>query len=412
MVKAASLSCPNCGGPVTLRGFAHTLSVVCPQCLSVLDTFSPLVQILQTFQGKTRIEPTIPLGSRGKFGDTNFEVIGFQIREVQTEDANYGWAEYLLFNPYKGFRYLSEYQGHWNYIRVAHSLPEPYGTAMRFESNGFSRFSQADAVTSYVIGEFPWRVRTGDRATVNDYISPPFMLSSEQVENEVTWSLGEYYSGAQIWKAFQLPGKPPPAQGVFANQPSPVGGTVKAAWKTWVLLMAALLAIVFFFSVTAGRREVFRQKYNFTPGTTSEASYVTEPFELTGKPSNVEIKIDTDLRSDWAYFNFALINEGTGQTRDFGREVSYYGDEGSPRDRVVIPHVASGKYYLRVEPEKTVNSGGLKYEITVRRDVPTYGWFWVCAVLLTIPPVVKSIRRASFETTRWRESDFSRTSGK
>ena len=48
----------------------------------------------------------------------------------------------------------------------------------------------------------------------------------------------------------------------------------------------------------------------------------------------------------------------TGQGRDFGREVSYYRDEGSPSDRVVLPHVASGKYYLRVEPEKTAKSAG------------------------------------------------------
>ena len=58
------------------------------------------------------------------------------------------------------------------------------------------------------------------------------------------------------------------------------------------------------------------------------------PFELTGRTSNVEISIRTDLNNNWAYFNFALINEGTGQDFDFGREVSYYrdsdGSEGKP----------------------------------------------------------------------------------
>ena len=53
-VQAKSISCPNCGGPVQLRGFAHTLSVVCPQCLTVLDASTPEVQILQTFQGEER----------------------------------------------------------------------------------------------------------------------------------------------------------------------------------------------------------------------------------------------------------------------------------------------------------------------------------------------------------------------
>ena len=51
-VKVKSISCPNCGGPVQIRGFAHTLSVVCPQCGSILDASTPEVEILQKFQGK------------------------------------------------------------------------------------------------------------------------------------------------------------------------------------------------------------------------------------------------------------------------------------------------------------------------------------------------------------------------
>jgi hypothetical protein len=50
-----------------------------------------------------------------------------------------------------------------------------------------------------------------------------------------------------------------------------------------------------------------------------------------------------------------LINDQTGQTFDFGREVSYYhdsdGSEGSRNNSVIVPSVPSGQYYLRVEPE-------------------------------------------------------------
>src|SRR5438270_10338 len=113
LVKAKSLSCPNCGAAVELRGFAHTLTAVCPNCLSVLDTASPELQVLQTFQGKQRVQPKLPLGSRGSLNGTLYEVIGFQQREVVSDGDVFCWDEYLLFNPYKGFRYLSEYEGHW-----------------------------------------------------------------------------------------------------------------------------------------------------------------------------------------------------------------------------------------------------------------------------------------------------------
>src|SRR5277367_77906 len=122
-VQAKSLTCPNCGGPVELRGFAHTLSVVCPQCLSVLDPTTPVVAILQTFQGKERIQPKIPLGARGNLNGASYQVIGFQQRTVLADGDFFCWDEYLLFNPYQGFRYLTEYEGHWNFVRVMSALP-------------------------------------------------------------------------------------------------------------------------------------------------------------------------------------------------------------------------------------------------------------------------------------------------
>ena len=124
VVKAKALNCPNCGGPVELRGFAHTLNVVCPSCLSILDASTPMLTMVQRVQAAQRIEPPIPLGSRGKFENTVYEVIGYQIRDTQGEDSD-SWSEYLLFNPYKGFRYLSEYHNHFNFIRVQSALPVP-----------------------------------------------------------------------------------------------------------------------------------------------------------------------------------------------------------------------------------------------------------------------------------------------
>lgn len=409
VVKAASLSCPNCGGPVQLRGFAHTLNVVCPQCLTVLDTSRPEVAILHTFQERQRIQPLIPLGTRGVFGGVEFEAIGFQRREVDADQASYGWNEYLLFNPYRGFRYLSEYNGHWNFIRALSDLPRvntgPGKRSVTYRGQRYSAFDTAQAQTTFVLGEFPWRVQVGETVLVEDFIAPPRMLSSEKTDNEITWSLGEYWSAQQIWQAFRMPGSAPAASGIFANQPSPYTGKVWPAWRLWMRLLLALVALALFFTVTAPRKEVFRQRYSFTAGM-PDAAYVTSPFELSGRAANLEIATRTNLSGNWAYFNFALINENTGVARDFGREVSHYSDEGSPNDSFVIPNVPPGKYYLRVEPEMEAGRNSMNYELIVRQGVPRYAWFFVTAVLLSIPPAFKSIRAAGFEAKRWRESDY------
>src|SRR5579871_6634791 len=100
VAKAKAMYCPNCGGPVEMRGFGHALTVVCPQCLSVLDASTPLLKKLQQIEEAQRSNPDIPLGARGKLGGSAWEVIGYQRRGVSGE-SDYAWNEYLLFNPYK-----------------------------------------------------------------------------------------------------------------------------------------------------------------------------------------------------------------------------------------------------------------------------------------------------------------------
>jgi hypothetical protein len=52
------------------------------------------------------------------------------------------------------------------------------------------------------------------------------------------------------------------------------------------------------------------------------------------------------------------------------------------------------------------SSRSVDYEIRVRRDVPRASWFWFVAIMLLIPPAWTTFRRFSFESQRWRESDY------
>ncbi|MGH9665923.1 MAG: DUF4178 domain-containing protein, partial [Bryobacteraceae bacterium] len=241
VVKVRALFCPNCGGTVQLHGYAHTLSVVCSNCMTVLDTSTPTVAVLQQAQTKLQRQPTIPLGTRGKFHDTLYQAIGFQVRQTEVDGDIYEWNEYVLFNPYKGFRYLVEYRGHWNFVSTVNFLPtEATSGGRRAVAAGgrtYVHFQTAVAKTAFVMGEFPWRVHVGETVNAMDYIAPPYTLSAEGTENELVWSRGEYLTGAQIWQAFQCKGQPPPAAGIYANQPNPHRARVGSAWRLcfWML---------------------------------------------------------------------------------------------------------------------------------------------------------------------------------
>ena len=415
--KTAGFNCRNCGAAIELRAVELTRSVACTSCAAIQDPNDPNVLILQEAQARERYVPKIPLGTRGTLRGHAFEVIGYQYRYIVVEDEQYGWEEYLLFNREQGFRYLSEYQGHWNDITTLRALPEQATSggrpAARYDGRTFKLFQTASATTDYVLGQFPWRVRAYDVAGVSDYIAPPLLLSAERTDDETTWSLGEYITGAAIWKGFDLPGTPPRAVGVFANQPSPYKGRVAWYWTIFAALVLLVAVAGLLRAVSAAREQVFSGSYEFQP-TSIDSSFVTETFQVT-RDSNLELTISTNLTNNWVYFNFALINGETGDALDFGREVSYYygtdsdgrWSEGSAADVATLSTVGAGTYYLRVEPEGGTQSGPpVNYSLKIRRDVPSPVYYVLAMVLLLVPPIFVTMRAASFEARRWQESDF------
>jgi hypothetical protein len=411
--KVESLTCPGCGAPLTVRSMGRAVTIVCSHCCSILDARSPQLTILQRFEATTHIEiPLLPLGTRGKWRGAVYEVIGFQRRDMRVEGITYSWREYLLFNPYKGFRYFTEYSGHWNDSSVVTSLPEEQAGSATCLGKKYKHFQTCTARTVFVLGEFPWQVSVDDAVQVTDYVAPPYVLSSETANDETTWTLGEYVNGAEIWKAFYLPGEPPMPIGVFENQPAKSGVSAGQIWYTFLGLTAALSAIFLLNEFFAQRQQAFRQSYSFTQSS-AEASFVTPDFELKGRTSSVEVQTDTDVSNEWIYLNYALIEEETGQAYDFGREVSYYSGrdsdgpwtEGDKHNGVTLPSIPPGRYYLRIEPESDPMFGAISYTVNVTRDVPVGELYLAALGALLLPALLISWRVYSFEQLRWAESD-------
>lgn len=405
-------NCKNCGAAVELRALTHTRAVACTSCGAVLDPHDPNLVVLQEAAARQRYTPLIPFGTRGTFEGHQYEVIGYRYRQIEVDGVPYGWSEYVLFNPYQGFRYLSEYNGHWNFIRPLPTMPTVFGDARPKVDLGpwtFKHFQTATAVTKYVLGEFPWRVRTGDTVETSDYIAPPLLLSSERTGNEVTWSRGSYLTGAEVWKACGLSGRPPDAVGIFANQPSPHEGRPGRYWRTFMALFALLIGVLLVRLVTADRDVVFDQRYSFSPAPGVEPAFVTAPFQISND-GTLELDLDASLNNAWLYLDLALLNTATGTALNVGGEMERYSGtdsdgawtEGSGEASIVVPWVEAGQYYLRVEPQGPTPAD---YRVRVRRDVVLFWPYLLAGVLLLVPPVMVTMRAAGFEGQRWQESD-------
>src|SRR4029453_4536650 len=126
-------------------------------------------------------------------------------------------------------------------------------------------FQTARAGTVDVLGEFPWMVKAGDAAVVDDFVHPPLMLTREHTGQETTWSAGEYLPGDTVWKAFALPGAPPDPVGVGAAQPSPFTPRSGTMVLLLTLFIAAAVLIHALFSILSQQRIVLDEAWEVQP---------------------------------------------------------------------------------------------------------------------------------------------------
>ncbi len=392
-----------------LRGFAHTRTAVCIQCLSLIDTASPELQILSRFDEKMRVRPVLPLGTRGKFGGISFEVIGFQVRTTWADGLAYSWHEYLIFNPYQGFRYLTLYNGHWNFIRALPGVPAPSTHSGRpaAVTGGltYHHFQHGAATTTFVMGEFPWAVQAGEQVEFDDFIAPPHVLSREASAGEINWSGGEYIPGADVWKAFGLTGDPPRADGISPTQPSPYPQKVRHLWSDFFKLALVWLGVLLLFHFISTGKQYLSESVTMTPaeGAAAPAAF-TGSFDVKSEESGLTVEVKTS-DSDAPALQASLVNRASSDTErlalaDQGQKSSGW------RDLYRSSSLKPGTYAVRLEPEAQEEKRPGSYQITVRREAKGAGWVWFSLLFLLIPPIVTSVRASKFESQRWNESDY------
>jgi hypothetical protein len=424
-VEAQVFRCPGCGSPMSARS-AEILSVGCSACGVVVDTadrnYRQLSAALEWREQK--YVPRVPLGSKGVLDGKPVEVIGFLVKQTRVDGIPYDWREYLLAAENGRYRWLTEYNGHWNIADVLSNPPASSGAMeladVSFSGQRFRHFSTTPAAeVIQVEGEFTWRVRRGETSRVVDYVAPPLMLSREMTDNELGWSLGTYVAPEVIGTAFKLPGRMIAPLGVFANQPNPWAETRRRVWSlSWKLLLAAVLLQVFFHFVSGGKL-LLRQDFTFAPQM-AEDTLVTREFAIEGKPRKITVRNTTSLDNNWLGLDLLLVNKATGEAWPAGRELAYYygrdggesWSEGSHRDEVVFRDIPPGTYYLTVDP-------GLAPEkpVPVRDTIEVLsggtGWsnFVMVLIFLAFFPFFAHLRHAAFEAGRWAESDHAPDSG-
>ena len=418
-VEAQVFRCPSCGAPLQARS-KDILAVGCAACGAVVDTADRNYKLLSKALGARdeKYAPRLPLGSKGVLEGKPVEVIGFLVRQSKVEGIAYDWREYLLAGENGTYRWLTEYNGHWNVVDVLSKPPTTSGIVMvdnvRYGDQSFRHFSTTPvAEVIQVAGEFTWRVRRGETSQVIDYVAPPLMLSRESTDNDLNWSLGTYAEPEAIAEAFKLTGRMIAPVGVYANQPNPWQETSRRVFSLfWKLALAAVVLQVFF-TYIAGGRLLLRQDFVLSPQM-AEDVVVTREFEISGKPRKISVRNNTSLDNNWIGLDLMLVNKASGQAWPATREIAYYygrdggesWSEGGRDDEIVFLNIPPGTYYLTVDPDIAPEKPVPVHDtIEVRSGSAGWSNFWILMIFLGLFPILAFMRRAAFETSRWAESD-------
>jgi hypothetical protein len=426
---AKALTCPNCGGTIELRAAGYTVTLVCQYCTSMLDVASPEVRLIAAYHSAA-LQLEIPLGTRGTLRGVEWEAIGYVKR---SEGGAYPWEEYLLFNPYHGYRWLVTNGRGWSLGELLTRTPGWGNGAIAYADDLYEPFfSNGTARVDYVLGEFYWRVQVGEQVQTDDYVRPGFMLSREANEKEVAWTLLELLQPREIEAAFgvQAPRKPWPP---LPHQPSPHRDTLRTAAKLGFAAAALLLlaAIVF-----GGERTLFSGSVPARVGEGARSATIG-PITLTRPHQAVTIRARAPwLDNAWIDLDYALVDRRTQAAwqaygvaeRYSGRDSDGSWTEGSARSRVKIARVPAGTYDLVVEhsaqrwtgstnalsglgfnADPRDDIGEREIDIEVRRSAVFFSNYLLAAILILFPLIFILSRHVRFEQARQDQGDHGRT---
>lgn len=402
--------CPKCGEKHELRGKALTRALTCKKC----NVYFRVGQGNSSTVEFHHAEPqALPIGAKGRVDDYLYEVMGFVVK--QETKYHYTWREYLVFNPFRGYAFLSEYNGHWNFVWPVESDPrtDSSGDSFLSEGNDYQLYQRYTAQVVQARGEFFFDVFDLTASTMNyEYISPPYLYALEKNDDSVIWCKGEYFSREDIAEAFSVDKSTLPSkEGVGYTQPFKSAFSAQSLIAITVFLVLLTFVLQLFINNSAKEKVVFHADYT-TLDVKDQKMIVTPSFELEGTRS-LEVYLSAPLSDDWFFGEFSLINETDGSEYNFSKEIEYYSgvedgyqwSEGSRHGEAFLSQIPAGKYHLNIYPEFSAKNSA--FSIVVTHDVPMYVNFFVTSLALIAFPAFFFIRKNLREKARWSDSEYS-----
>lgn len=271
--KGRSFACPNCGAPVT-PVLAESRSIACGSCGTLIDLSAGLGGELKHAVQDEPVRPLIALGKTGQLQGVAWQVLGFQHRmgEVPGEDEQFGWSEYLLYNRQRGFSFLVDSEEGWSLVRplTGGANLSKDGRHATAQGKQYQLQYSYKATTSYVAGEFYWRVERGQQTFNRDFAAGNALLSLEQSAGEQTWSAGSKIDSAAVAVAFGLEDR----KSFFKRSDAgPVSLAPRLGCGMVILILVLLIVLLLLLSTCSARCDPRYENCSSSSYRTSGGSY-------------------------------------------------------------------------------------------------------------------------------------------
>lgn len=419
--------CPSCGNRLSITAVGITIVVACQYCSSLISVKDEPYTLIEKANRNTHA-PFLEIGMRGILKNICWEIIGYiekthtpplprdlPYRVLTLEDnldpALYVWDEYLLYNPYYGFRFLVENRGHWSFVKVLkQAIPllfekQNFPSEVELNHTQYSQFQEADSVVTSLKGEFYRHIRKGESIRFVTYNAPPYMLTIENNDGKINRFLGKYIEPGEIAKAFGIVGAMPPREGIAINQV--FSCTKKHIHDAFMIAGAIILFISLIqlkFVIDAKNISILYKIIDVRPIQKGEPIYISSI--TIPEDGNLAIKSFSSLaQTPWTNIKVVLINEKTNEryeinqnmkisTGRFGTKLEY--------DKEIIPKINKGSYnvFAAVDSQLFRINKDVRFSLSLKRDVPMWSKFVKLVLFCLFCPTFLLLQRLNIEHRR------------
>lgn len=408
LIENKPKKCCSCNNPLSNYLGASSYSLVCGACGAICDNYQKEGIIDKI---KTSNEPLlIPIGTEGTLADIKYIVIAHTRKKEN--GTNYQWSEFTLYNPIKGNAFLTVYEGHWTYLTICNKAPKIAGRIAEWNGQQYQLYSKYKSKVVYASGEFTSKFVHNSPQSVEEYILPPYLITKEYDESNITWFKGIYYKPNEIKSAFNL-NNLPTRKGIGQIQPF-VSKFSPDFFRNVLYVIALIWGLLQFYYAHQAKEELIYSNSYVINDSLNKKDIYTPTFELKNGTKNMEIKISTNVDNNWMYNAVTLVNEKTGDVYDFELETEYYHgyeggenwSEGSNWNSKIASSVPEGTYYMIIQPQKPENLFSVYIDVTLKRDIYIMSNGIIILLILAAFPIYYFYNKQNFEQRRWYNSNY------